>query len=656
MLTRLPLSLLLLLPLLPDPAAAQPATPSVLADVFQDHAVLQRDRPIRVFGVASAGEAVTVTLGAASAKTTADAAGRWTATLPAMAAGGPHTLTAITSSGREQRAEDVLVGDVWLCSGQSNMEMPVSRSLNGEWELRGAANDRIRLLQVPHAFSPLPLDRFSAPVAWTPASRDSVAGFSGTCYFFARELQKTIPVPMGLVHASWGGANIQTWITRGGLEAIGGFDEQIALLAHYARDPVGATARLGETWQAWWRSQVNGAAGLEPWQPRAPGDWQPVPAQLGDWKKWGVPALAAHDGMVWFRRTVTLTQAQAQGRATLALGGIDEVDETWVNGRPIANTFGWGTPRTYEVPAGLLHEGENTIVVNVLSTWAMGGLLGPVDAMSLTAADGSVVPIGDAWQYLQVAKDVGNPPRAPWESVGGVMAIGNAMVAPLGAFGLRGVAWYQGESNASVDNDYERLLAGLMAGWRQQFGAPDLPFLVVQLPNFGAFVTEPAESGWASLREAQRRAVSRDAHAALAVTIDAGLAHELHPPDKQTVGARLARAARAVAYGESLTPSGPTPAAATRAEGRIAIEFADIDGALVVRSGPRPNAFELCGAAQASCRFVDARLDGTRVVLEDADAASATRVRYCWGDAPVCTLYDAAGLPVGPFEIAIRNE
>jgi sialate O-acetylesterase len=378
-----------------------------------------------------------------------------------------------------------------------------------------------------------------------------------------------------------------------------------------------------------------------------------APDALGDWKRWGVPSLAGHDGMVWFRRTVTLTRAQALGTAALALGGIDEVDQTWVNGRPVGNTFGWGTPRTYQLPAGVLREGENVVVINVLSTWASGGLLGPADAMTIRAADGTSVPLAGGWQYARVPPDVGTPPRAPWESVGGLTTIGNAMVAPLGPMPLRGAVWYQGESNAAVDTDYERLLRGLMIGWRRRFGA-DLPFLVVQLPNFGAPVVEPGASAWASLREAQRRAVANDAHAGLAVTIDLGDRFELHPPNKQGVGVRLARAARHVVYGEAIGPSGPRPAGASRSDGGIVVEFADVEGALVALSGRRPTGFEVCGATQASCRFADAVIDGTHALVDGPDAAAATRVRYCWGGAPVCTLYDRSGLPAGPFEIEVR--
>jgi sialate O-acetylesterase len=213
--------------------------------------------------------------------------------------------------------------------------------------------------------------------------------------------------------------------------------------------------------------------------------------------------------------------------------------------------------------------------------------------------------------------------------------------------------WYQGESNAAVDTNYERLLGGLMSGWRRRFGA-DLPFLVVQLPNFGAPVAAPTASAWASLREAQRRAVAADAHAGLAVTIDLGDRFELHPPNKQGIGARLARAARHVVYGEAITPSGPRPLGAERAEGRFVVTFGDIDGGLVAYGANQPIGFEVCGVDQASCRFATAAIDGNRVTVTPPDPDAVTRLRYCWGAAPVCTLYDKADLPAGPFEIDVR--
>jgi sialate O-acetylesterase len=246
---------------------------------------------------------------------------------------------------------------------------------------------------------------------------------------------------------------------------------------------------------------------------------------------------------------------------------------------------------------------------------------------------------------------MGFPPRAPWESVSGLSSIYNAMIAPLRTFGLRGVLWYQGESNAPAADRYQVLLTGLMADWRRQLGA-DLPFLIVQLPNFGAPTPAAAPSDWANLREAQRRAVADDDHAALAVTIDTGEAQDLHPPNKQAVGNRLARAARHLVYGQPISPSGPRVRAARPNDGGVFVSFEDVEGELVAHGARRPIGFQLCGVRDESCRFVDAALSGSGVQLEDAD--SAVRVRFCWGDAPVCNLYDKSGLPAGPFQIAIE--
>jgi sialate O-acetylesterase len=628
-------------------AAASP--PLLLSEIFQDHAVLQRDQPINVWGESSAGDRVSVSIDAKTVEARADAAGHWRALLPAMRAGGPYVLNVRTQSGAAQSIGDILIGDVFLCSGQSNMEMSVANTLDHASEIARSANDRIRVLSVAHATSPKPLAHFQAAVAWAAAAPESIGSFSAVCYYFARELQKSEPVPLGLIHSSWGGSRIEPWISEQGLRRVGGFDSSLDLLHVYARDPITGNDQLGENWEHWWHAQASST----PWT-ESGADWHEVPLPMRDWKSWGVPELVNHDGMVWFRRDITLTAAQAAGAATLMLGGIDKVDETWVNGKPIGNSFGYGTERPYELPAGALRAGDNAIVVNVSSGCCAAGMYGPPDHMMLRLSGGGVVPLGGHWRYQFVPESMGFPPRAPWQSVGGVTSIYNAMVAPLGAFGLRGVLWYQGESNVEDAAQYQTLLSALMGDWRRQFSA-NLPYLIVELPNFGATPAAPTASGWANLREAQRRAVLNDPHAALAVTIDVGEARQLHPPDKQSVGLRLARGARHLIYGEAVSASGPVPRAAVRDGTHVAVGFEGVEGALVALSSNRPTAFELCAAEQSSCRFVDAALESDRVSLDAAAIKNATRVRFCWGDAPICNLYDQSGLPAGPFEIAIQQ-
>lgn len=631
--------------------------PSLLHPMFRDHAVLQRDRPVAIWGRAASGDEVTVTLAGATATARADASGRWAATLPPMGAGGPHTLTASAASGARATASDVLVGDVFLCSGQSNMVLQVHRALDSRAEIANSANDSIRMLTVPLVASPTPLETFRTPVEWQVAAPTTTPDWSATCYYFARELQKTVPVPMGLVHASWGGSNIRPWMSEAALHAAGDYEAGLEVLRLYAADPAAAARRWGALWEEWWRSRTSARPGAEPWSVGSiqAQDWGTAPASLGFWERWGVPELATFDGMVWYRTTVQLTEEQAASGAVLSLGTIDEIDQSWVNARPVGYTSGPGTDRLYALPAGVLRAGANVIVISALDTYGTGGLYGPAEKRALRLASGAVIPLDGVWHYQVVRSDTGARPRAPWEATGGLSTLYNAMIAPIGPYGFRGVVWYQGESNTGEAERYQSLLAGFVADWRGRFGA-DLPFLVVQLANYGGAPTTPVESGWAQLREAQRRAVANDAHAGLAVAIDIGDRYDIHPANKQELGRRLARAARHVVYGEAIAPSGPVPLGAQRQGEHVVVTFGDVEQELVAYSAAGPIGFELCGAAQGSCRFAGARIEGTRVRLDVEAGTAPVRVRYCWADSPVCTLFDRAGLPAGPFELPVGTE
>jgi sialate O-acetylesterase len=631
---------------IPAQALAQPK----LHPLFSDGAVLQRDQRAPVWGTASPGERITVTLGSTTAEATADGTGRWRADLPAMAAGGPYRLTARSSAGSASVA-NVLVGDVWLCSGQSNMEMSVSRSANAPGEIGQSANDLIRLLEIPQTTSVAALEAFTGPIAWKSAGPSTVGEFSAACYFMARELQRTVNVPMGLIDSSWGGSAIEPWMSGAALRAVGGYEDKLDILAQYARSPIEANARWGGVWEGWWRGKNPEAAGREPWSlnPADLAQWKRAPG-LAPWEKWGDPALAEFNGMVWMRSTVTLTAEQAARGAELSLGPVDDADQTWVNGRAVGSGSGANLDRHYPLPAGLLKAGRNDIVVNVLDTYAGGGIIGPAAKQMIRFADGPSSPITE-WRYKVVPNALGSPPRAPWDTLSGVSVIYNAMIAPLGPYALRGVAWYQGESNAGEGSRYRGLLSGMMADWRRGRSA-QTPFLIVQLPNYGWPPTAPGPSGWAELRESQRLAVEGDANARMAVTIDIGDKYELHPTNKQEVGHRLARAARNVTYSDPAAPSGPRPLAARREGGRIVVSFKDVEGSLQALGNGGPTAFELCGPAQASCRYVAGAAARDQVLLVD-DGKPATRVRYCWADSPICNLFDASKLPASPFELAI---
>jgi sialate O-acetylesterase len=631
---------------------AQAADVSLLHEMLQDHAVLQRDQPIRIWGDARPGADVSISLAGKTAKVHAGSDGRWQARLPALKAGGPYTLSA-RSGATTQTADDILIGDVWLCSGQSNMELQVKRTLDSRAEIEGASNDRIRLLKVGQKESVSPRDHFATPVQWEKTTPQAVPEFSAACYYFARELQKTIDVPIGLVNSSWGGARIEAWINDSFLRRLGGYDEALDVLAQYATDRPGATASWGEVWARWWRGRPGVKPGDEPWRAdyMPDNDWRTAPRELGAWETWGVPELASFNGMLWYRTTLKLTAEQAAQDAVLELGTVDEIDMTWVNGRGVGSAY-IGEQRAYPLPRGLLKAGDNVLVVNALDTYVDGGITGPSSSRVLRFADGSTVPLDGAWQYRIVPTTVGSPPLAPWMSASGKTTLYNGMIAPLVGYGLRGALWYQGESNTGDPAAYRELLRTYRDDLRAHFGK-DLPLLVVQMANYGMPPTKPGESGWAALREVQRAVAAEDAHTGLAVAVDIGDRYDIHPANKQELGRRLARAARKVVFGEAITESGPVALSAKRQGDAVEVRFGDVSGGLVAYGADGPIGFELCGTEAGSCRYADAQIHGSTVLLR-APVAKPTRVRHAWADSPIVTLFDGAGLPAGPFELPIE--
>lgn len=625
--------------------AALPARGETLLNpVFQDHAVLQREQPIRLWGSAVPGATVTVTIGSALATAMADPAGRWRAELPAMAAGGPYTVSAKTSTGAAQSVADILIGDVYLCSGQSNMAFGVMGAVDAGPDIQTSGNDSIRLMSVANLAKPKALSELPGPVTWAAASPKSVVPFSAACYFFARNLQKSVHVPLGLISAPWSGANITDFMRAEALQKAGGHDERLAALKIYADDPAAGVKHWGGIIEAFWR-----AKGKALWTDPASGSgWAEAPKDLGVWSTWGVPELERDGGTVWFRTSVTLTAAQAAMGADLALGQVTEEDTVWINGHAVGTTTGYGAERKYALAAGVLHEGANDILINLYCGWRGCGLLGAPETRALRFADGTSVPLNASWKYLI---EPVKPPQVPWGPTAGLTMDYNGMIAPLTPYGLKGVLWYQGESNSGQPEAYRGLLKAWMADWRAAFEAPKLPFLIVQLPNYGAPPFVPQESNWARLRESQRLAVLDDSNAALAVTIDIGDNMGLHPANKQEVGRRLALQARRLIYGDASVKTGPHPVSAAFKSNVVTVAFSGVNGKLASVSGAAPIGFELCDTA---CHFVLASIAGETVRLTVPKGLKPTKVRYCWGDGVVCNLYDTSRLPAVPFELMVK--
>jgi sialate O-acetylesterase len=624
------------------PALAEPA----LGPLFTDHAVLQRERPIPVWGTADPGEAVTVTLGETKATAWADRSGNWRAELPAMEAGGPYRLKVTGVNGSAAVANDILIGDVWLCSGQSNMEWPVSQSL-GEGLAAAPADPKLRLFTVPRKAAETPQAELDAG-PWQVAGPATVPSFSAACFFMIRDLRASEQVPIGAIHASWGGTQIRAWMSADSIAALG--DEDSRLFALRQSDPASSNARLGQEWEKWWRTRSGDATGAEPWNDSKRLTWTAAPA-IASWESWG-SEFAGFDGMVWFRKAFTLTASEAGRDATIELGAIDDQDQVWVNGHLLGGKAMWDLPRSYRIPAGVLKAGHNEIVVNVYDTGGNGGFSGPADKLRLTFDRASAKPLGTGWEYSIVQGNLGSPPRSVWDFPHGFTWIHNAMIAPLRDYGLAGVTWYQGEADVGMRGSYADRLGEMMRGWRGQFGNPELPFLIVSLANFGAPQVAPAASGWAELRDQQRIAAARDPRAELIVAMDLGERNDIHPANKLDLGHRLARAARRLVY-NGAEPTGPEAVRARRAGDGVVVEFAGVTGALHSWSASRATSVELCGETQASCRYADATVDGVNLRVA-GDGRPATRVRYGWAAAPVTNLYDDAALPAGPFELTIE--
>jgi sialate O-acetylesterase len=625
------------------PAVASEAPGLVLDSLFQDHMVLPRHGAL-VTGRSAPQDLVTVTGFGGSWKGRADKAGRFSVALPDFEPGRSGTVSVASGGGQRLTLGDVLTGDVYLCSGQSNMQLTIMRALNWDVVISNAANPDLRMATVAVDAAPAPRERLANATSWEAALPQTVSKWSAACYFFGRDLQQKVRVPIGLVHASLGGSNITAWLSPGA--SLPDYAKQQELLKLYAADPASASLAFGKEFERWW--QATGGPG-KPWAaaPTELAAWSAVPDVAKNWEKWGVPALANYDGAMWYGASVQLSEAQAAQAATLELGLIDEIDLSWVNGKPVGLTSGAATSRAYPVPAGALKAGDNTVVVNIVDLWSFGGMYGE-QPRQLRLADGSLVPIREwRWQLAPPAQKY--PPRAPWDAMAGVSVLHNGMIAPLGRFAFKGTVWYQGESN--VGSPYQGLLARLFKDWRGQFGK-DMLFAVVQLANYGARSAQPADSALARLREEQRLAVLNDGNAVLATAVDIGEPGDIHPANKQVVGERLARAVAVRLYGQPGSPSGPMIRSAVGDGQRIVLSFDDVDGELLAYGGRRPIGFEVCTAA--ACQWADAQIEGSRLVIPDA--AGIRKVRYCWADAPTCTLYDKqSGLPALPFEQQVER-
>ena len=638
------LSTLLLLVASATGAAAQDARPFV-NPIFGDSMVLQRDKPNTIWGWSQPGDPVRVEIGGNSATGTAGADGKWQAKIQPPAAGGPYTLKIAGKQTLE--LHDVLVGDVWICAGQSNMQFGLGQARNAAEEIKNANYPQIRFFVVGQraAYAPVDVPRGSWKVVSPANLGGRGGGISAVAFFFGRKLEESLHVPIGLVQEAVGGIPAEAYTSPEGLRPLKDFDAGIAEVArrHQAGDH-----EYGNYITHWYDDYDLGTRGGANWADPALDDssWKTVTAPGTFFKDLGITDVP---GLCWLRKEITLPANLPQGTARLYLGSVDKMDTTYINGQQVGASSWVENPRTYMARPGVLKPGRNVIAIRLFKLSASRGFIGKPEELHLTLGDGSVIPLAGEWK-AKLSVD-GHPPQVlplGFEN-NPVMAsvLYNGMLAPIVPLSLTGAIWYQGESNEKHAAQYRKLLPAMMNDWRRLFAQGDFPFYIVSLPFYRQHSDTPVEDSWAEVREAQALAAKELPHSCLAVTVDTGDADTVHPIDKKEPGERLALCALGEHYGQKVVYSGPTLKSVERLPGAIRLHFDHVDGGLVSKSGD-PGEFSIAGDDR-KWYWATARLDGDSIVVSSSAVPNPKEVRYAWQANPKATLFNSAGLPATPF-------
>lgn len=624
-----------------------------LPKLISDGMVLQRETEISIWGWADVNEEVSVSMNGKKYKTKTSPKGSWSVRLPAMKAGGPYTMR--ISGKNTIELKDVLIGDVWLCAGQSNMVHQLDiHDVTYAGEITSANYPEIRHFKIPTTTGVSGPKEDLTGGAWQKAVSEEVRPFSAVAYFFAKKIYEKYRVPIGLINASVGGTPIEAWTPEEGFKEF----PDILKIIEENKDTAFVNGQLRNRRPFNRRSRESsdkGLTGEKPWYDAAfkPKNWRRINIP-GYWEDQGAKDL---NGVVWYRREIELPESMAAQKATVFLGRIVDADELYINGKKIGNTTYQYPQRRYDVPADLLKAGKNVFVVRVTNNFGKGGFV--PDKPYCLFTDKDVVDLKGYWQYKvgEVFTPVDrsslsensegqrriNPQNEP-------ASLYNAMVAPFIQNPLKGILWYQGESNAGRPEIYEDYMHALIKGWRTVFNSPEIPFIYAQLPNFMDVSYLPSESNWAVLRESQLKALSAP-NTAMTVNIDLGEWNDIHPDNKKDVGERMALAALKLAYGENLVYSGPLYKDHKIQGARVVVSFSHVGGGLVTNDGEELGEFAIAGEDK---KFVwaKAKIEGNKVIVWSEEVSAPKYVRYAWADNPDNpNLYNKEGLPASPFRI-----
>ena len=617
-----------------------------LPRLVRDSMILQRDTKIKIWGWASNGEKISIKFNKKNYKTKADANGNWSVFLSPLKAGGPYTMD--IEGKNKISLKEILIGDVWFCSGQSNMVHQMNiHDVTYAKDIAEANYPEIRQFWIPTLTSLQgPKDDFPAG-NWVPAIGDQVRPFSAVAFFFARDLYEKYHVPIGIINSSVGGTPIEAWTSEEGLKEFSAIQTTIqknkdtAYVNGLARSAMAANANRS--------MQVLDKGMMEPvkWYDNAyvPKGWRPINIP-GYWEDQGIKDL---NGVVWYRKEINIPASMTGKPAKVFLGRIVDADALYINGKQVGLTAYQYPQRRYPVAADVLKAGKNIFVIRVTNTAGKGGFV--PDKPYCVFADNDTVDLRGTWQYKvgEVFQPrAGGPGAFPINAQNQPTALYNAMVAPAINYTIKGFLWYQGEANAGRAEEYAKLQPAQIIDWRNKWNQGELPFLYVQLPGFMDYNYLPSESGWATLRESQLKSLSVP-NTAMAVAIDAGEWNDIHPDNKKIVGDRLALAAEKMVYGENVVASGPIYQSYSTEGNKIVISFSNVGSGLTTNDGEELSEFAIAGADKKFI-WAKAKIEGDKVIVWNDSISDPKYVRYAWADNPVNpNLFNKEGFPASPF-------
>jgi sialate O-acetylesterase len=616
-----------------------------LPKFIADGMVLQRNIPVKIWGWANSGEKVTITFLNKKYSAVTDSKGNWLVTLPKLKPGGPFELE--VEGTNKIIIKNILVGDVWVCSGQSNMQTTMARVRDlYEDVIANSENKMIRYFEVPMKYE------FNGPLndvqngKWVSPDPQSILNFSAVAYFFAKNIYEKYKVPIGLINTAIGGAPIEAYVSA---DVIKNFPNYLPAIEKFKdinniQKVFADNKKINDEWYSELMKKDLGYSGNEK-------KWYDTSYNANDWSKISVPCfwdeagLKNINGSVWFRKEFDIPESMAGKSVRLNLGRIVDSDSAFVNGKFVGSVSYQYPPRIYKIPAGVLKTGKNILVVRIVNNAGRGGFI--KDKPYNIILDGQSIDLKGEWQYKIGAE---MKPMPVQESVQNT-ATGffNGMIAPLLNYAIKGVLWYQGESNTNRAAEYKKIFPAMINDWRHKWNIGTFPFLYVQLPNFMETNDQPVESQWAELREAQLKTLSVP-KTGMAVAIDLGEWNDIHPWRKKEVGDRLALLAQSIAYGnKKIVPSGPLYKSMKLERNKIILSFKNVDGGLIAKGGNELKYFAIAGADK---KFVwaKAEIKNNKVVVWNDEIKNPVAVRYAWADNPDgANLYNKEELPASPF-------